>query len=709
MQKKEIEKIPPLKAEKAAAGYKATAVSKAIKIKKADYLIIDIFENKKKSLSRYIVRIVLNIKEYANHFPDGRWTEQKIQTKSYDYIWESSGHNVSIREDEIFVSPESTKVIKNTLHKFNKKIYTQGDWYSAVASYEDRISADRQIIAERAKEKACIERNATVQPTPEKFIEWAKTLHGAGCIYYQRKGNRAEFTCSKCGKTYVKKCIKGESYEASFESRAEIPRKGEKAVCSLCKAEGYYQHKGRCLNGVYSMTKTAYLIQPHKADTAVIRQYTIERQLKVGVPEKYIITECGRYFIGANIQQKDWNRKYWNEKEKGWLNEWSYKNNWGYCSNKDEEGYLWPDSSIGDTYLKYSQIIQYSERVKKFKPTYYADAYKRYPELEIIIKLKMDRLADRIVKGYQWLKINEGSSICERLGIRKSDMKALIREKGEWEYLEVLRLEKEKGISLREDERKKLQTHIGLLRGNALDTALEHMTMRKFINRLEKYSGCSMEASCGYAYEQTRHTITTYLDYLTMRQALHNDLNNPIHLYPRRINEAHAVMVRETDGKKSEAYIKQKEEKYSLIKQNFNEYMKKYYYEKEQLFIRPAMSAEEIILEGRIQHHCVGGDNYLKKHNDKETVILLLRHKDEPDTPYVTAEADIKGNKILQWYSAYDKKADKEQNDKWLSEYEEKLKKASGSPLSTDWSRKAAMFKTSQHAKAGAGVIKEAI
>jgi len=194
------------------------------------------------------------------------------------------------------------------------------------------------------------------------------------------------------------------------------------------------------------MTKTAYLIQPHKADTAVIRQYTIERQLKVGVPEKYIITECGRYFIGANIQQKDWNMKYWNEKEKGWLNEWSYKNNWGYCSNKDEEGYLWPDSSIEDTYLKYSQIIQYSERVKKFKPTYYAEAYKKYPELEIIIKLKMDRLADRIVKGYQWLKINEGSSICERLGIRKSDMKALIREKGEWEYLEVLRLEKEKGI-----------------------------------------------------------------------------------------------------------------------------------------------------------------------------------------------------------------------------------------------------------------------
>lgn len=38
MQKKEIEKIPPLKTEKAAAQYKAIAVSKAIKIKKPTIL-----------------------------------------------------------------------------------------------------------------------------------------------------------------------------------------------------------------------------------------------------------------------------------------------------------------------------------------------------------------------------------------------------------------------------------------------------------------------------------------------------------------------------------------------------------------------------------------------------------------------------------------------------------------------------------------------
>lgn len=317
--------------------------------------------------------------------------------------------------------------------------------------------------------------------------------------------------------------------------------------------------------------------------------------------------------------------------------------------------------------------------MKTFKPTYFAEAYKRYPELEMIIKLGMDKLADRIVKGYQWLQLQEGSSIEEKLGIRKNDIKALIREKGDWDYLEVLRFEKEKGIMLKENERKKLQPHIYRLNYAPINIALQYMTIQKFINRVEKYSGCKMEITRGYAYEKTSYIITTYLDYLNMRHTLHNDLDNSVFLYPRRINEAHALMVREADDKKQENYIKEKETQYSAIKENFGELMKKYYWENGELFIRPAMSAEEIIMEGRIQHHCVGGDAYLKKHNNKETIILLLRYRETPDTPYVTIE--IQENNIIQWYSAHDKKADKERNDQWLKAYTKKLKRAAGKQL----------------------------
>ena len=71
--------------------------------------------------------------------------------------------------------------------------------------------------------------------------------------------------------------------------------------------------------------------------------------------------------------------------------------------------------------------------------------------------------------------------------------------------------------------------------------------------------------------------------------------------------------------------------------------------------------------EGRILHHCVGGDTYLSKHNTNISHILFLRFKETPETPYITIE--VRGNGIVQWYGAYDKKPDQKNIDRWLSRY----------------------------------------
>ena len=84
------------------------------------------------------------------------------------------------------------------------------------------------------------------------------------------------------------------------------------------------------------------------------------------------------------------------------------------------------------------------------------------------------------------------------------------------------------------------------------------------------------------------------------------------------------------------------------------------------------MNAGEIILEGRMLHHCVGGDSYLSKHNRGETAILFLRREESPDNSYYTIE--IKGNEIVQWYGLRDKKPDKEIIGPWLDKYVESLK-----------------------------------
>ena len=81
------------------------------------------------------------------------------------------------------------------------------------------------------------------------------------------------------------------------------------------------------------------------------------------------------------------------------------------------------------------------------------------------------------------------------------------------------------------------------------------------------------------------------------------------------------------------------------------------------------------MIEGRTLHHCVGGDNYLSKHNDGSTYILFLRHGKTSEIPYITVEISNNGSEILQWYGNNDTKPDKEEIDAWLNKYLKELKK----------------------------------
>lgn len=101
---------------------------------------------------------------------------------------------------------------------------------------------------------------------------------------------------------------------------------------------------------------------------------------------------------------------------------------------------------------------------------------------------------------------------------------------------------------------------------------------------------------------------------------------------------------------------------------------KKYYFEDEVYLIRPARSAEEIVIEGRILHHCVGGDGYLRKHDSGETYILMLRLKSDPEIPYITIEIGARNDTVIQWYGAHDRKPDQKHMQEWIDGYVDRLK-----------------------------------
>lgn len=115
-------------------------------------------------------------------------------------------------------------------------------------------------------------------------------------------------------------------------------------------------------------------------------------------------------------------------------------------------------------------------------------------------------------------------------------------------------------------------------------------------------------------------------------------------------------------------------ERYPEIRHVYRGLRNKYLYEDDKYIIRPARSAEEIVMEGRLLHHCVGGNMYLGRHNKGETYILMLRFKAEPDIPYITVEIDAKNPRILQWYGDKDKKPDEKNMQSWLNNWLMKLK-----------------------------------
>ena len=159
-----------------------------------------------------------------------------------------------------------------------------------------------------------------------------------------------------------------------------------------------------------------------------------------------------------------------------------------------------------------------------------------------------------------------------------------------------------------------------------------------------------------------------------MRLALGYDMNNTVYQQPRDLRAAHDKMVQESNKEKMDERIREVEQKYSDIRLNYRKLRNIYFYEDDTYMIRPARSAKEIVEEGRLLHHCVGGDSYLNKHNDGRSYILMLRFKDKEEETYITVEISSGKALIMQWYGARDRKPDEKNMQKWLDQYLEQLR-----------------------------------
>lgn len=156
-------------------------------------------------------------------------------------------------------------------------------------------------------------------------------------------------------------------------------------------------------------------------------------------------------------------------------------------------------------------------------------------------------------------------------------------------------------------------------------TILEHTSLQKLINYANKKA---LEEK-----GSVRDIIVEWDDYIQAAKELKYNLGNDMLLYPRDLKKSH------DDAMKALKLKKDKDTNSGVVK-----IAKKFSwlnFSRSGLEIKVAKDTKEIIKESEVLGHCVGrGGGYISSMAEGKTLILTIRKKTAPSTPYFTVEAD---------------------------------------------------------------------
>lgn len=135
----------------------------------------------------------------------------------------------------------------------------------------------------------------------------------------------------------------------------------------------------------------------------------------------------------------------------------------------------------------------------------------------------------------------------------------------------------------------------------------------------------------------TTKSLGYWLDYITAAESIEYDVTDKAVLFPPDIEKAHdrAVLMKKNIANR----------KYVNGFKNLSEAYAPYSFEKDGIFIRIARSEEELINEGKVLCHCVGG--YGESHIEGRS-IFFIRHSNSPDKPWYTLQVKLKNGQNLQ-------------------------------------------------------------
>lgn len=511
-----------------------------------------------------------------------------------------------------------------------------------------------------------------VPELPEGFTEWCENKMQKAPVFYKRTGNYTECQCGICGEKYRLKTPEQPMY-GTLE--CERPVRHEQTECVKCKQKTYYEWKR--VTRVTNEDRYFYLYQLLKDGSVVVRIFECFSRWEQGMKQKIETQEVERIFLIKGQVKKMAHYYTWYSSSAFW----SMEAGKGFPKlevwKAENEAYPGWEDVLKESNLKYCRVKEICKLIERRRNLVLHTieilmAYTNNPALEMYEKAGLSKLVQQLV----WREgiigaINRRKDTLEgQLRLKdKTKIKKFMKEKGQLQLLEVLQYEEKHNYNWTDEQENWVLYYWGALTDShkAIDILLKYMSIQQLMNRVEKYRKSRQD------YHSIREVIAEYRDYLKMREELGYDMTNEVFIHPKNLNEKHAEMVKESASRKNELTIKTKNKEFPNIRKNYEKLCKKYQARTDGYIIRPARDAGEIIMEGRILHHCVGRDQYLRSHNTGKSHILFLRKEKKPDVPYITIE--IAGTEIKQWYGAHDTKPDKEIIEQLLKDYVQQLAK----------------------------------
>lgn len=663
MEKKRIEKIPFMCVD----GKKMAAV--VIEGKRHKTLIIDFAAGGgylHSALRREAARFCLTDREYAVYWPNsGRWQELSLQA-----LLDGGPDRWYWRKPEEDIPPadrETAQVILGFLGKSLSGRKYARIWKEPVEEACARIKRETNERAEARREERLRERGDSLYPVPRGFEYFAERIaRGEPTFtwwpYEDGTKSNGRGVCSACG-------------EERILPKADIPRSKKKIICPACGKKAVvrksdYEKK----DTERTVTKEVSFIQRTKRGGLVIRYFYASAVRTARGSRLDSLDEYARDFLDprtGRIQTDYYLRSNWSGETF-----WSDRN-LTYAPIQYGRGAFYTRSLrkgiFEGTVWQYCQLETLIRKEPSVRPVAYLRAYLQRPELELLVKGGLTKLA-AYYGDWPVYSLKAEGRVWERLNMSEAVFRAVKDHDPSYEEVSWFRRAEKRGEYIdmglaRWAEKHKFHPSVWCASG----FLLEHMTL----------SACRT-----YVRKQARkdrmpqsQVVRDWFDYLDMAQELgmdrtfatimrpkdlfsaHNDAADRVAL--KRAKEAAEEAARqaraETEYKARRAREEAeraaraaeerriREERYRALYPNiegvYARVAGKYAYSNGEVCIVVPKTASEVIEDGRMLRHCVGSspERYLARINGETTYILFLRRASAPEKPWVTLEVEPGG------------------------------------------------------------------